>query len=74
MHGSWTQVEESRAVDLETPAGTVVLFSANLLHGTSDNHSDRSRYSTAWHYIPTDLDLKQFPRDTYEDRFAVRPV
>lgn len=74
MHGSWTTVEEDRAVDLQIPAGTVVLFSANLLHGTSDNHSDRTRYSTAWHYIPADLPLDRFPRGTYEDRFAVRPV
>ncbi len=72
MHGSWTQVEEQRAVDLETPAGTVVLFSANLLHGSGDNHSDRTRYSTAWHYVPGDLELEQFPRGKYEDRFNVR--
>ena len=73
MHGSWTQVEEHHAVDLETRAGTVVLFSANLLHGTSDNHSDRTRYSTAWHYVPADLTLEQFVRGKYEDRFTVRP-
>jgi hypothetical protein len=74
MHGSWTQVEEQQAVDLITPAGTVVLFSANLLHGTGDNHSQRTRYSTAWHYIPGQLELEQFPRDSYEDRFLVRPM
>lgn len=71
-HGSWTQVDESVAVDLVIPAGTVVLFSANLLHGAYDNHSSRTRYSTAWHYIPGDLSLERFPRGGYEDRHTVR--
>ena len=26
-----------------------------------------SRYSTAWHYLPGDLDLENFDRGTYED-------
>ncbi len=73
MHGSWTQVDESRAVDLAVPAGTVVLFSSNLLHGTADNEDpERTRYSTAWHYVPGGLDLERFRRDEYEDRFTVR--
>ena len=73
MHGSWTQVEESRAVDVAVPAGTVLLFSANLLHGTADNDDpDRTRYSTAWHYVPGDLDLERFRRGKYEDRWTVR--
>ena len=38
-HGSWTEVDESRAVDLVIPAGTVVLFSANLLHGAYVSHA-----------------------------------
>ncbi len=71
-HGSWTEVDESQAVMLPVPAGTVVLFSANLLHGTTDNTSTRTRYSTAWHYIPADLDLDNFPRDSYADRHTVR--
>jgi ectoine hydroxylase-related dioxygenase (phytanoyl-CoA dioxygenase family) len=71
-HGSWTQVDETQAVTLAVPAGTVVLFSANLLHGASDNTSTRTRYSTAWHYIPADLDLENFPRDSYEDRHTIR--
>ena len=54
-HGSWTKVDEAQAVDLVIPAGTVVLFSANLLHGAYDNHSKRTRYSTAWHYMPDEL-------------------
>ena len=46
MHGSWTRVDESRAVDVAVGAGTVVLFSANLLHGTADNEDpERTRYS-----------------------------
>ncbi len=71
-HGRWTEVDESEAVDVVCPGGTVVLFSANLLHGALDNHSDRTRYSTAWHYLPGDLDLEKFPRGSYEDRFVVR--
>ena len=73
MHGSWTRVDESRAVDVAVPAGTVILFSANLLHGTADNEDpERTRYSTAWHYVPGDLDLERFRRGEYEDRHTVR--
>ena len=73
MHGSWTRVDESCAVDVAVPAGTVVLFSANLLHGTADNEDpERTRYSTAWHYVPGDLDLERFRRGEYEDRHTVR--
>ena len=71
MHGSWTDVDEAAAVDIAVPGGSVVLFSANLLHGTNDNRSNRSRYSTAWHYIPGDLALERFPRAGYEDRHNV---
>ena len=71
-HGSWTRVDETQAVMLPVPAGTVVLFSANLLHGTADNASTRTRYSTAWHYIPGELDLQRFPRGGYKDRHIVR--
>ena len=42
-HGSWTRVDEQQAVSMPAPAGTVVLFSANLLHGTVDNASDRTQ-------------------------------
>ena len=72
MHGSWTAVDQAQAVALPMPAGTVAIFSANLLHGTVDNQSERSRYSTAWHYIPGELDMEQFPRGVYEDRHIVR--
>lgn len=71
-HGHWTEVDESKTVYVECPGGTVVLFSANLLHGATTNVSDRSRYSTAWHYIPADLDLEMFPFGKYRDRHAVR--
>jgi ectoine hydroxylase-related dioxygenase (phytanoyl-CoA dioxygenase family) len=71
-HGSWTRVDEQQAVMLPVPAGTVVIFSANLLHGTADNTSTRTRYSTAWHYIPGSLDLANFPRGGYDDRHIVR--
>ena len=71
-HGNWTEVDESQAVDVECPGGTVVLFSANLLHGANTNTSARSRYSTAWHYIPADLDLEMFPFGEYQDRHEVK--
>jgi len=73
-HGSWTEVDEAHAVDLIVPAGTVILFSANLLHGSSDNYSTRRRYSTAWHYLPGELHLEHFPRGVYQDRHTVRGV
>src|SRR5690242_5251646 len=56
-HGHWAHVEEGQAVDVVCPGGTVVLFSANLLHGARANCSGRTSYRTAWHYIPGDLDL-----------------
>ena len=71
-HGSWTDVDESQAVDVVCPPGTAVFFSANLLHGARPNLSDRTSYRTAWHYIPGDLDLAMFPRGGYEDRHIVR--
>ena len=71
-HGQWTEVDEAQAVYVECPGGTVVLFSANMLHGAAINTSERSRYSTAWHYIPADLDLERFPFGEYEDRHPVR--
>ena len=73
-HGSWTQVEDDVALDLLIPGGTVVIFSATLLHGAYDNFSDRTRYSTAWHYIPGDLAMERFPRGGYDDRHIVRGV
>ena len=69
--GLTIDVDESKAVDLACPAGTVVLFSANLYHGANDNRSERSRYSLAWHYLPTDLHLERFPHGVYEDRHTV---
>lgn len=69
-HESWAQVDESGAVDLEIPGGTAVFFSANILHGAYDNHSDRSRYATAWHYLPGDVNPTKFKRGEYEDRYS----
>ena len=72
-YGSWARVDESQAVDLEVPAGTVVLFSANLLHGARDNLTDRSRYSTAWHYLPGGFNDLKYKRGEYKDRHPVSP-
>jgi ectoine hydroxylase-related dioxygenase (phytanoyl-CoA dioxygenase family) len=66
-----TDVADEDAIDVNVPAGTVVFFSANLLHGTHDNTGDRSRFSTAWHYVPGDLALDRFPRDSGKDRHAI---
>ncbi|MDA1191272.1 MAG: phytanoyl-CoA dioxygenase family protein [Candidatus Poribacteria bacterium] len=71
-YGSWTEVDESKALDVVCPAGTVVLFGANLLHGSYDNVSDRPRYSTAWHYVPDDVAQDRFPNPGYSDRHIVR--
>ena len=73
-YGSWTEVDESTALDLEVPSGTVVFFSSNLLHGAYDNTSDRSRYSTAWHYIPADVNPPKFGRGVYRDRHPALPL
>lgn len=70
-HGSWAEIDDREAIDVEMSAGTVAIFSANLMHGAYDNNSERSRYSTAWHYIPGELQLEQFPRGGYEDRHIV---
>ncbi len=71
-HGSWTQVDEAQAVSVVVPAGSFVAFSANLLHGALENVSDRSRYSTAWHYTPADFVSEKFVKGEYEDRYTVR--
>ena len=72
-YGSWTEVDESAALDLVVPGGTVVFFSSNLLHGAYDNTSERTRYSTAWHYIPGDVNPPKFKRGVYHDRHSVIP-
>ncbi|MBI5094018.1 MAG: phytanoyl-CoA dioxygenase family protein [Candidatus Hydrogenedentes bacterium] len=70
-YGSWVDVDESEAVNLVIPGGTVILFSANLLHGANPNVSNRTRYSTAWHYLPGDMVLPPFNRGEYPDRHIV---
>ena len=65
-------VDESQAVDVVCRPGTVVFFSANLLHGAHPNLSVRTSYRTAWHYVPGDLALELFPRGVYRDRHTVR--
>lgn len=72
-YGSWVEADESDAVHLEIPGGTVVLFSANLLHGANPQRSNRSRYSTAWHYLPGDMSLPPFNRGEYPDRHIIAP-
>ena len=65
-------MDESQAIDVICGPGTVVLFSANLLHGAHPNLTERTSYRTAWHYIPGDLALEQFPRGVCKDRHILR--
>lgn len=69
--GAWSSVDETEAVDIVCPAGTIVLFSARLMHGAYDNFSDRSSYRTAWHYVPSSVDLERHPRGNHPDRHTV---
>jgi len=76
-NGEWVKVDETKAVDIECSAGTVVLFSALLLHGARQNISQhRTRYSCFWHYIPAELDFTwrgiKFSRGVYQDRHLIR--
>ena len=50
-------------------AGTVVLFSANLLHSALPTKSwSRSRYGLFWHYLPRSLQPSNFKSGEYLDR------
>ena len=74
-HGGWTEVDESPVLDVACPAGTVVLFSANLLHGARSNLSARTSYRKVRRYSPGDLNLvnlERFPRGIYRDRHILR--
>ncbi|MAP90418.1 hypothetical protein CMK15_02570 [Candidatus Poribacteria bacterium] len=66
-----TKVDETKSIDVEVPAGTAIIFSPNLLHGTYKNCSPRSRYSVIWHYIPNDFSLTRFPKSGEGDRHAI---
>ena len=70
--GHWADVDDTDAIDLECPAGTVFLFSANLLHAAPRNESGRSRYSTAWHYVPGPVIEPKFPKGSYLDLYVMK--
>lgn len=71
--GVWAPADETSVKDVVCSAGSVVIFSDQLIHGAYNNTSeDRCRYSTAWHYISGDRELESFGRSTYADRFNVR--
>lgn len=74
--GAHTAVDESKAVDVICPGGTVVVFSVNMIHGAYENNDpanqSRSRYSTAWHYLPADMELPPFNRPGYMDRHRIQ--
>ena len=75
IKGFRAKVDESEALDVVCPPGTVVLFSASLMHGTYDNESGaqggRSRFSTAWHFVPAEMDLPPYNRGQYADRHSI---
>ena len=74
-NGEWANsVDESRAVDIVCPAGTVVLFNALLLHAAHKNTSkDRTRFSVFGHFVPKGLSFAwggiDFSADVYKDRY-----
>ena len=77
--GEWIQLskdQETKAIDLECPAGTVVLFDARLAHSAHENSSkDRTRFSFFGHYCPANLQFQwrdvDFAIEKYEDRHVV---
>lgn len=48
-----SEVDESRAVDVEIPAGGISLHHPWLVHGSNPNHSPRRRCGLTIRYIPT---------------------
>lgn len=66
----------SKKMNLECPAGSLVLFDARLIHGANENSSTtRSRYSFFGHYLPHDLGFSwrgvDFSFGKYDDRHRV---
>lgn len=55
-------------VSVPCPAGTVVLFSANLLHSALPQKSTRPRFGLFWHFLPRDFQPENFRSDAYLDR------
>jgi len=76
--GEWIQdVDESKSIDIEVPAGSVVLFSSLLMHAAHQNRTpDKTRYSVFWHYLPGDHNFAwrgtSFGRGEYQDRHIIR--
>jgi len=62
-----------RPIDVIVPAGSAVLFDANLLHAVHPNRSDGPSERVAFHYIPGDLGAvgfrgTSFARGDFADR------
>ena len=76
-NGEWaTDVDESHAVDIIVPPGSIVLFNALLLHAAHVNTSvDRTRFSLFCHFLPSNLEFSwrgtNFSRGAYKDRYPV---
>jgi hypothetical protein len=55
------------AINLEAPAGTIVMFDGRMLHGTGANRSDQ------WRYVMTQANVKPWLRQQENWVLAVRP-
>jgi len=74
--GEWAAPDEAAAVDVAVPAGSVVLFSAMLIHGAHKNtHPSQTRYSIFGHFVPSSLGFAwrgtDFSHGIYKDRHTV---
>lgn len=74
--GEWVETDESVAVDVAMPAGSVVLFNAMLLHAAHRNsHASRTRYSMFGHFVPASLNFSwretDFSHGVYPDRHSI---
>lgn len=66
--GSGGEVGElPRPINLEAPAGTIMVFDGRLLHGTGVNRSDR------WRYIMTQSNVKPWLRQQENWYLMLRP-
>merc|ERR1712113_1231990 len=62
-----TSVKLPPAINVEAPAGSVVLMDGRLLHGTGVNHTDR------WRYIMTQSNVKAWLRQQENWQLTTSP-
>lgn len=69
-------VDESKAIPMEMPAGSVLFFSGYLLHKSTKNRTDAFRsvivnhYSTSWTLLPFAID-EGLPKQAMKEAIAV---